>query len=197
MTGRVGKRPTQIGVGHRRQQMHPSLRRVDHIQQPRSPCSKPGKPFARERIGHAIADQNHRRLDRQDLLPELLETGFGRVEARPGDPADRVAAPAQVAEDQVLVGIADRQQRLQVAIPLVTLDQGVADQNDAIAVLSSNRGGWSLRRLSARTNTTARQQEKTLSPGGLPIIGRRESDQAWSNRRADGAGSHDDLIVRQ
>jgi hypothetical protein len=36
--------------------------------------------LARERVGHAIADHNDRRPDGQDLLPELFESGFRRVE---------------------------------------------------------------------------------------------------------------------
>ena len=136
MGGRVGERPAQIGVGHWRQKSDAGLRGVDHIQQPGEPLLERGQPgLARERIGHAITDHNHRRLDRQDLLPELFESRFRRVKTRPGNPSDGVTAPAQIAKDQILIGIADREQRLQVAIPLITLDQGVADEDDAIAVV--------------------------------------------------------------
>jgi len=61
------------------------------------------------------------------LLPILMLTARG-------DPADRIAAPAEIAEDQVLVRIGDRQQRFQVTIPLVALDQGIAQKHDAVTV---------------------------------------------------------------
>ena len=80
-------------------------------------------------------------------------------------PADRVAAPAQVAEDQVLVGIADRQQRLEVSIALVAFDQGVADQDDAVAVLQLERAADRFGLPVAQTNTTTRRcrRKKTLT----------------------------------
>src|SRR4051812_42858309 len=57
-----------------------------------------------------------------------------RAEPRPRDTLDGVAAPAQVADDQVAVGETADQPGLEVAVRAVALDERVADQQDAVAV---------------------------------------------------------------
>ena len=69
-----------------------------------------------------------------DAGDESLEALGGRVEdARELGP-DGVARPAEVAEGDVPVGVAERQRRLPVAGAVLALDQGVADEHDAVAV---------------------------------------------------------------
>ena len=100
------------------------------------PATNRGRPgLAVERVGHAVADDQHGRLRGHDLLHRAPETGLGRIEPGPGEPADRVAAPAQVAEGQVQVGVREGQERLEVAVSLVALDERIADQDDPVAVL--------------------------------------------------------------
>src|SRR5262245_55235167 len=63
----------------------------------------------------------------------MFEPVISRTEPSAGVAEDRVAAPAQVAKRQVLVRVLERQDRLEVAELLISLDQVVAEEHDAVA----------------------------------------------------------------
>src|SRR4029079_2045268 len=82
----------------------------------------------------------------------------------------RVATPAQVAKREVLVGMGQRDGCLEIAILLVTLDECIADQDHAIAVLESERQGG-IEGMNLRTEGDHREQnhghvDGSCAPGG-------------------------------
>ena len=66
---------------------------------------------------------------------EFLEPEVGVAEAGAGGAVHVVAAPAEVAEGDLLAAEARRQGQLPPAGQLLALDEGVAEQDDAVAVL--------------------------------------------------------------
>ena len=54
---------------------------------------------------------------------------------------DGIAAPAEVAEGDILVRVEGSEQRLPVAIELLALDERVADEDDTVAVAELELGG--------------------------------------------------------
>src|SRR5690606_17077981 len=82
----------------------------------------------------AISDENQRRLLLMDLYLELLKAFLDRSEAGAGVAKDRVAAPAQIAKRDVLIGQGGGDERLQIAELLGPLDPRASKQNDAISV---------------------------------------------------------------
>jgi hypothetical protein len=89
---------------------------------------------------------DHRRPQRQDVLFEAAKTIRQGAEPGPRLAEDRVAAPAEIAKLDTAVRIADGQQRLPVAITLFALDEGIAQENNAVAVyqlkVAGGGGGW-------------------------------------------------------
>src|SRR5262249_9548480 len=81
------------------------------------------------------------RLKVQHVLDELLEAVGLRAEAGAGLAPNSVPAPAEVAEGDIPVGPAAGQRRLPVAGALLALDERVAAEPDAGAVLQLERRG--------------------------------------------------------
>ena len=71
------------------------------------------------------------------LLGEVI-SGVAEVE-RPRLQGDRVAAPSQVADDELQLGEPRHQQRLEVIEVLLPLRERVADEDDAIALAKRKR----------------------------------------------------------
>ena len=109
--------------------------RIEQLLQPLLELRQAGLPF--ERFVRAVADEDHRRLQCQRLIDQLVEAlvGVGEVEAAAGLAADGVAAPAEVAEGDALVGVGGDERGLPVAVALLAFDERTADPDDAVAVL--------------------------------------------------------------
>src|SRR5262249_20406330 len=69
------------------------------------------------------------------MFLQVAETVQLGAEPRAGLAEDGIAAPAEVAELQILAGVPKREDRLQVARFLVALDQVIADQHNPVALL--------------------------------------------------------------
>src|SRR5262249_46617825 len=95
------------------------------------------------RVG-AIAHHDDRRLERVDLPPKLLEAVGCGPETGPRLAEDRIPAPAEIAEDNLAIGIACGQQGLDVVRGLGPFDQRVADEHHAVAVEQLEPAGRSL-----------------------------------------------------
>ena len=133
--GRVGQGTAQVFVGDRGEPDDPAFRRCDRVQQVLVSGDEAGQAgLAVEGVGHAVADDQHGRLRGLDLFHERAEPGLRRIEPGPRQPRDRIPAPAQVAKGQVQRGVLERQERLEVAVPLVALDQCIAHQDDPVAI---------------------------------------------------------------
>ena len=94
-----------------------------------------------EGVGHAVADEDDSRAGVGDLLLELgptlvggLAAGLHEAEPGAGGAGGGVGAPAEVAEGDVAIGGAGGEHELDPAVVLFALDQGVAEENDAVAV---------------------------------------------------------------
>ena len=105
-----------------------------------------------EGAGHAVADEDHGGFGVGDLLLELdptlvggLAAGLEEAEAGAGGAGGRVGAPAEVAERDGAVGGAGGEHEFNPAVVLLALDEGVAEEYDAIAVAKfkarGRRGG--------------------------------------------------------
>ena len=102
---------------------------------------------AGERGGHAVAGHQHARAIGCQLGFQLapafvlrLAAGLQRAEPGPRRPGRGVGTPAEVAEGDRAVGEAGGGGQLDPAFVLLALDEGVADQGDAVAVLEFEDG---------------------------------------------------------
>ncbi|MDB6125293.1 MAG: hypothetical protein JWQ71_4286 [Pedosphaera sp.] len=98
--------------------------------------------FAIKGIGHAIADNNYRGLHGGNLILQLFKAFARFIKIETGARAARrcVRTPAQIAEDDVPLRIANRKSLLYKAIRLLAFDERIAHEYDAIAV--SQFQGW-------------------------------------------------------
>ncbi len=97
--------------------------------------------LAVKRFVVAVADDDDGRLEGGDVVLELLEAVGRGAEACAGLAPNGVAGPAEVAELHVLVGEAGGEGHLPIAVALFALDQRVAHEDDAVAVLEGERFG--------------------------------------------------------
>ena len=91
-----------------------------------------------ERGRHPVAHEDHGRVRDRHLVGQLAKPDVRRlipVEARARFAVRQVRAPAQVAKDNLAVGILDRHQRFHVAQAALPLHESVAEKEDAIAIL--------------------------------------------------------------
>jgi len=103
-----------------------------------------------EGVGHAVADEDDGGAGVGDLLLKLnpalvggLAAGLHEAESGAGGAGGGVRAPAEVAEGDVAIGGAGGEHELDPTVVLFALDEGVAEENDAVAVakLEARRGG--------------------------------------------------------
>ena len=103
-----------------------------------------------EGVGHAVADEDDGGAGVGDLLLELgptlvsgLAAGLEEAEAGAGGSGGRVGAPAEVAEGDVAIGGAGGEHELDPAVVLFALDEGVTEEDNAVAVaeLEARRRG--------------------------------------------------------
>lgn len=94
-----------------------------------------------EGVGHAVADEDDGGFGVGDLLLELgpalvggLAAGLEEAEAGAGGAGGGVAAPAEVAESDGAIGGAGGEHELDPAVGLLALDEGVAEEDDAVTV---------------------------------------------------------------
>ena len=94
-----------------------------------------------ERVGHAVADEDHSGAGVGDLLLKLnpalvggLAAGLEEAESGAGGAGGGVRAPAEVAEGDVAIGGAGGEHELDPAVVLFALDEGVAEEDNAVAV---------------------------------------------------------------
>ena len=104
------------GVGVQR----PVLRAVGHFLQGR---------------GHAVAEEDDGGLYHGDLFLQPLPALRGRVEGCARPAAGRVAAEGEIAHGEPAIGELLDHARLQVAIGAFALEERVAEEEDAVAVL--------------------------------------------------------------
>ena len=183
MPGRdLGGLGTQVRalVGDGRDQDDASPGPGEHVEQAVQPLREPGQAgLAVERVGHAVADEDHRGLQREDVALQVLEAVGRGAEARAGVAVHRVAAPAQVAEADLPLGIAGGQDRLEIAVAGVAFDQRIAHEDDPVAILQleprgSGGGSRRVRRSHAETQESQYDAKGALhevSPGRVPWRG--------------------------
>ena len=105
-----------------------------------------------EGVGHAVADEDDGGFGVGDLLLELgpalvggLAAGLEEAEAGAGGAGGGIAAPAEVAEGDAAIGGAGGEHELDPAVGLLALDEGVAEEDDAVTVAEfkarGRRGG--------------------------------------------------------
>ena len=94
-----------------------------------------------EGVGHAVADEDNGGFGVGDLLLELgpalvggLAAGLEEAEAGAGGAGGGIGAPAEVAEGDAAIGGADGEHELDPAVGLLALDEGVAEEDDAVTV---------------------------------------------------------------
>ena len=80
------------------------------------------------------------------------------VEAPASLAVNRVAAPAEVADRDLLVRVRGEERRLPVAVALLALDQRAAEPDDPVAVLELERvGPTAVRRLQAERKSSRQE----------------------------------------
>src|SRR5262249_3329487 len=102
---------------HRTEQHHPCSTRLQRVQQSLQPLPDLRQTFlALDYFVRAIRHEDHRRLQFQRLVHELVEAGVGLVvvEAGPRFAEDGVAAPAEIAEREVHF----RESRVECRLPV-------------------------------------------------------------------------------
>src|SRR5262249_40360728 len=107
--------------------------RIEKCVQPGNETRQAGR--AVERLVGAVTDYDHRRLQGQYVLFEMAEAVRGGAETSLRLAEDVVTTPAEIAKTNGLPRKASRQRGLPIAVALLALDQGTADQDNAIAVL--------------------------------------------------------------
>ena len=92
-----------------------------------------------EACGHAVAEDRDGGLHHGELLAEAVDALGDGIEAGARGAERAVAAVAEVAHGEVLAGEALAHTRLEVAVVILALDEHVADQQDAVAVVQDER----------------------------------------------------------
>src|SRR5258708_18736145 len=100
----------------------------------------------------AVTDDNDSRLERQNVVLQIIEAIALLAEPGAGVAEDGIAAPAEVAKGNVLVRIVTGEGGLPIAEALFALDQRVAYEDDAIAVFQSERLGGEKQRQGRENN---------------------------------------------
>ena len=88
-----------------------------------------------ERSGHAVADDRHGRLHDGELFLELFDALGDRFEAGARSTERGVAGVAEITHGEFLAGEFLAHLGLENAVVILALDEHVADEQDAIAVL--------------------------------------------------------------
>ena len=122
-----------------------------------------------EGVRHAVADEDHGGFRVGDLLLELdrtligrLEAGLHEAEAGAGGARGRVGAPAEVAGGDSAVAGAGGEHELDPAVVLLALDEGVAEEDDAVTVAEfKGRGSGRFRAASGDGKQKANEREGT------------------------------------
>src|SRR5262249_44792309 len=96
---------------------------------------------AGERLICPESQNDHGRLQSGDVLLAMSEAFLWAAETGHRFAPDGVAAPAEVAEGDVLVRMQSGQHRFPVAIALLALDQRADEKDDAVAVFELKRLG--------------------------------------------------------
>ena len=78
---------------------------------------------------------------RRVVVRRRLRAILSDLNARAGDAAGRVAAPAQIAKDDVVVRKTNRQFGLDVSVGLFALHQDIAEKDNAVAIVQSEAVG--------------------------------------------------------
>lgn len=85
--------------------------------------------------GHAVAENDDGGFGEGEVIAEAIEAGLGGIEAGTGESAGGVAAPGEIAEGEVDVLEALLQFALEVTGVAFRFEEGVAEEDDAVAVL--------------------------------------------------------------
>ena len=111
------------------------------VEQTIHPRLEPGQAgLSRKRIAHAIADDEHRRLECEHVFHQVAEPFRLGAEPRAGGTEDRVAAPPQVAKGDRPVRIHERKECLRHALFLLPLDRAASPiRTSAVAILPRKR----------------------------------------------------------
>ncbi len=132
---RIRQRTAEVFLLQRRQKDDARLRRGERIQQCLQSLHEARQSLrSLERFIRPIANENHRRLEGEDVVFQLAEAIRGVAEAGAGVAEHGIAAPAEIAEDDRLIGIPARQRGLPVAVALLAFDECATDQHDAISL---------------------------------------------------------------
>ncbi len=170
---RVRQRPAEILLLQRRQKYNARLGRSEGIQQRLQPVNEARQSLRPlERFVRAIADDEYGRLEGEDVIFQMTETVRLRTEAGTGIAENRVAAPAEVAKGDRLVGIAPRQRRLPVPVTLLAFDQGTADEDDAVAVEEGEGVRRRRDRNGLRQAATEEDIQAEMFHGSLRVVSR-------------------------
>ena len=168
----------RFGIGKRRrllerqwrEQHDPRLRRLQRVEQLLQPLLELRQALlALERFVRAVADEDHGRLQFQRQVHQLLEAAFGLSESKPaaGLAEDGVAAPAEVADGDVLVGVRGEQSGFPVAVrcsrstsvlPIQTMRSPSLNSNGLVA------GAWT-----SNSDESAAERNMRHLSGGITI----------------------------
>ena len=118
--------------------------RFELFQRGRLPGGRDARAALFERRRHAVAEECDRRFHQRNLFLHMLQPFFLRfvpVETRARPAHRRVGGPGEVAKGDVAVGKCGSQTRFDVAIVHFALEERVADEQHAVAVLQFKRFG--------------------------------------------------------
>ena len=93
-----------------------------------------------EARGHAVPEDRDGGLHHGELFLQAVDAPGDRIEAGARGAQGAVAAVAEVAHGEVLPGEGAAHLALQVSVVVLALDEHVADQQDAVAVVEDERG---------------------------------------------------------
>ena len=103
-----------------------------------------------KRTGHAVPKKNHRRLHQLNLFLQLLPAFIRRLtpslqqrQPRPRNPTRRVARPAEIAKRDMPLEPSRGQCQFQVPVFLRALNEHIANERHAIAILELKSGDFS------------------------------------------------------
>ena len=127
---RIRQRRPQGFVPNRRKQDNVSAHVLHIVEDRRIALDKRFQPgFPRERFVHAVTDERDIRTIRAHVLFHRPEVQRAHLHV------DGVASPPHVAKREALARVAQREQRLQIPVVDVPLDERVAQEQDVVPVL--------------------------------------------------------------